>query len=132
MIRLLVAACLALVLAALIAARLGGTLGTGVLSGYLAGAGLSGLSVLYQGHVLARRPARALGASVLGFLVVLFAMLAGTLTLRFVEEVGARSDWRSFAVAFAAAGALLLPLGTWEAVRHEKRRVAAPAGAVTR
>jgi len=131
MIRLLIAACAALALAAGVSTRLEDRLGAGVLSGYLAGAGLAGLSVLYQSHVLSRHPGRALGASVAGFLVLLVALLAGVLSLRFVEAAAARADWRSFAVAFAAAGALLLPLGMWEAVRG-RRQPNAPAGTPVR
>ena len=122
------------VLATLVAAiwltfALEGAIGAGVLAGYLLGAGLTGLSVLYQRHVLVHRPERALNASVLGFLVALFALLLGTLAFRFVEPAAARVDWRSFAITFASAAFLVLPLGAWEAVREQRQRYAAARAA---
>jgi hypothetical protein len=54
---------------------------------------------------------------VLGFLVKLAALVAGALAGRFLEPAGARADYRTFVVAFAAAVALILPLGTWLALR---------------
>lgn len=120
--RLLVVVLAALVVALVCAARFGGALGGGVLAGYLLGAGLAGLSVLYQMHLLATRPARAMTASVLGFLVLLLALLFGGLSFRFLAPVAERADWRSFLITFALAGVLVLPFGTHEAVRHHRRR----------
>ena len=107
-----------------------GALGGGVLAGYLLGAGLSGLSFLYQRHVLATRPERALHASVLGFLVKLGALLFGALCFRYLPGASERVDWRSFLVAYAAAVALVLPLATWIAVQEQRqRRAMGAAGA---
>lgn len=122
--RLLAVVVAAFVAALVLASELGGALGGGVLAGYLLGAGLSGLSFLYTRHVLATRPAGALQASVLGFLVKLAALLLGALAFRFVEAAGARADWRSFLIAYAAAVALVLPFGTWAAVQEQRRRLA--------
>lgn len=119
--RLLVVVLAALVVALVCAQRFGGALGGGVLAGYLLGAGLAGLSVVYQMHLLATRPERAMAASVLGFLVLLVALLFGGLTFRYVAPVAERADWRSFLITFAVAGVLVLPLGTFEAVRHHRR-----------
>jgi MFS family permease len=120
--RLLVVVLAALVVALACAARFGGALGGGVLAGYLLGAGLAGLSVLYQMHLLATRPERAMTASVLGFLVLLVALFFGGLSFRYLEPVAERADWRSFLVSFAVAGVLVLPLGTHEALRNHRRR----------
>jgi len=120
--RLILAVLAALALALVLAARLGGALGGGVLAGFAAGAGLSGLGFLYQRHVLATRPERALQAAVVGFLAKLAVLLLGALAFRFVEPAGARVDWRSFVVAYAAAVAFVLPLATWVAVREQRER----------
>ena len=109
--RLIAVVLAALAVALVCAARFGGALGGGVLAGYFLGAGLAGLSVLYQMHLLATRPERAMAGSVLGFLVLIAALL-----------VGGRADWRSFLVTFALAGVLILPLGTFEAVRNQRQR----------
>jgi len=128
MTRLSLALLAALAAALACSARLGGALGNGVLAGYLAGAGLSGLSFLYQRHTLATRPERALSASVIGFLVKLATLLLGALAFRFIEPAGARVDWRGFVIAFAAAVALVLPLGTWIAVQERRQRAAGRVG----
>lgn len=120
--RLLVVVLAALVVALACAARFGGALGGGVLAGYLLGAGLAGLSVLYQMHLLATRPERAMAASVGGFLVLVLALVFGGLSFRYLAPVAEHADWRAFLVSFAAAGVLVLPLGTHEAVRHHRRR----------
>ncbi len=120
--RLLVVVLAALVAALACAARFGGALGGGVLAGYLLGAGLAGLSVLYQMHLLATRPERVMTGSVLGFLVLLVALLLGGLSFRYLAPVAERADWRSFLVTFAIAGLLVLLYGTFEAVRHHRRR----------
>jgi len=120
--RLILAVLAALALALVLAARLGGALGGGVLAGFAAGAGLSGLGFLHQRHVLATRPERALHAAVVGFLAKLAVLLLGALAFRFVEPAGARVDWRSFVVAYAAAVAFVLPLATWVAVREQRER----------
>lgn len=108
-----------------LALELGGRLGAGVLSGYLLGAALAGLSSLYQRHVLLTRPALALRASVVGFLVQLAALLLGALSFRYLSAAAERADWRSFVVAYGAAVMCVLPLGAWEAVREQRRRDAA-------
>ena len=120
--RLIAVVLAALVVALAFAARLGGALGGGVIAGYTLGAGLAGLSVLYQLHLLATRPERVLHASVLGFLVQLVALLLGALSFRFLGPAAERADWRSFLIAFAAAAALVLPFGTLEAVRFQRQR----------
>ena len=120
--RLLVVVLAALAVALACAARFGGALGGGVLAGYLLGAGLAGLSVLYQMHLLATRPERAMAGSVIGFLVLLLALLLGGLSFRYIAPVAERADWRSFLITFALAGVLVLLLGTFEAVRHQRRR----------
>ena len=120
--RLILAALAALIVALVVASKLGGALGGGVLAGYLMGAGLAGISVVYLQHLLATRPERALAGSVLGFLVLLMALLFGALSFRYLAPAAERADWRSFLIAFAGAVALLLPLGTMDAVRCQRRR----------
>ena len=121
MMRLSLASFLGFALAAFVAWQLGGRVGTGVLGGYLLGAGMSGLGVLYQRHMLITRPKQVLTALVVSFLAKLVALLLGALAFRFIPQLAEVADWRSFLVAFAAAVALVLPVGTWEAARVLKR-----------
>jgi hypothetical protein len=113
----------ALVAALLVASELGGTLGGGVVLGYLLGASMAGLSTLYVRHVARTRPDRALAAAVVGFLFKFAALLCGGLAFRFLEPLAARADYRSFLIAFVAAIALILPLGTWVALRGGREGV---------
>lgn len=117
MTRLILAMFLGTVAAAAVAWRLGGALGAGVLAGFLLGAGMSGLGVLWQRHVMLRRPERAMHAMALSLLAKLVALALGVACFRFVEVAGSRADWRSFLVAFGASVALVVPLGALDAVR---------------
>jgi hypothetical protein len=118
--RLIVVVLAALVVALACALRFGGPLGGGVIAGYLLGAGMSGLSVLYTLHLLSTRPQRVLTGQVLGFLALLGALLLGTLAFRYVPSAAERADWRAFSISFALAGVLVLLLGTLEAVRGQR------------
>jgi len=124
MMRLSLASFLGFAVAALVAWQLEGRLGAGVLGGFLLGAGMSGLGVLYQRHMLITRPKQVLTALVVSFLAKLVALLLGALAFRFIPELAEIADWRSFLVAFAGAVALVLPVGTWEAARVLKRHEA--------
>ena len=117
MTRLLIALCLGLLVAALVAWRLGGTLGGGVLSGYLLGGGIGGLGLLWQRHVLATRPEQAMTAVVTSFLAKLAMLGIGAVAFRYIEAAAARADWRSFLIAFAAAVALVVPVGAADVVQ---------------
>lgn len=121
--RLILAVLAAFAVALSVASELGGPAGAGVVLGYCLGAGLAGLSALYTRHVLRTRPARALQAAVFGFLVKLATLVAGALAFRFLEPVAARADYRTFLIAFAGAVALVLPLGTWVALRDRSSAV---------
>ncbi len=123
MIRLSLGSLAALAVALAVAWRLGGTLGAGVVAGFLLGAGMSGLGVLYERHLLRTRPERALTAFVVAFLAKLAVLILGGVAFRFIEAAAMRVDWRSFLIAFAAAVAVVLPLGTLDAVRSFKRQV---------
>jgi len=122
MLRLTLAAFSAFLAVLWLALRLGGAQGGGALAGYLLGAGLSGLGFLYQVHVLATRPARALAAQVTVFLVKLGALLMGACAFRYVGLLAERVDWQAFVIAYAAAVALILPLAAAEAVRQQRVR----------
>jgi hypothetical protein len=97
----------------------------GTLLGFLLGASLTGFGLAWQAHWLRLRPARAWRAQLEAFLAKLVLLTAFALVFRYVDVVGARVDWRAFVVAFAAAVALLLPLGTYENTTLASRRVAA-------
>ena len=122
MIRLTLATLVAFAAACAVAWRLGGTLGAGCLAGFLLGAGMCGLGVLYQRHTLLTRPEKSLQATVVAFLAKLVVLLIGGLAFRFLEPAAARADWRSFLIAFAAAVAVVLPLGAMDAVNATRRR----------
>jgi len=128
MMRLSLSSFVGLAVAAAVAWQLGGRLGAGVLGGYLLGAGMSGLGVLYQRHMLLTRPERVFSALVVSFLAKLVALLLGGLAFRFLAPVAEVADWRSFLIAFAGAVALVLPLGTWDAARVLKQRERLSAG----
>jgi len=119
----------ALAAALVCASRLEGAQASGVIVGTLMGSGLSGLSFLYQRHVLLTRPEKVMQAAVVGFLVKLSTLLLGALAFRFVEPAGARVDWVTFVVAYGASVALVLPLATHLALREQRRRAAHAAGA---
>jgi len=122
MIRLSIASLAGFAAAVVAAWRLGGTLGVGVLAGFLLGAGFSGLTVLFERHVLLTNPSRALQAFVVCFLAKLAVLLSGALAFRFLEAAAARVDWRSFLVAFAAAVAVVLPIGLLDVLSILRRR----------
>jgi len=117
----------AFAVACLVAVRLDGHLASGVVLGFSLGAGLSGLSFLYTRHTLVTSPRRVMAAFVVGFLVKLAALLVGALAFRYLPAAAERADWRSFVVAYGAAVALILPLGTMLAMRG-RRTGARPQG----
>ena len=122
MIRLSLASFLGLLAAALVAWRLGGREGAGIVSGYLLGAGFTGLGVLYQRHVILTSPERSMQAFTVSFLAKLVALLIGALSFRYIEAAAARADWRSFLLAFAAAVSVILPLGLIDVLQALRRR----------
>ena len=85
--------------------------GAGLLAGVLAGGGLALGGVRLQRAVLERRPERSLHAFALTFLAKLLVLVGGGLLLRFSAPLAERMDWRAFLLAYAAAVALLLPIG---------------------
>lgn len=122
MIRLSIATVLGFCAAFVIAAKLGGALGGGVLAGFTLGAGMSGIGAVYQRHMLRFRPELAMAATTVSFLAKLVALLVGALAFRYIETAAARADWRAFLVAFAAAVAIVLPLGVLDATSGKGRR----------
>jgi predicted MFS family arabinose efflux permease len=100
--------------AALLATRLDGLVARGVLTGYALGIFVSLSAGLWLRHVIRTRPERALQGLLVGFGVKLAVMLIAALSLRFVDELGSRADWRSFLLAYAVAAILGLFSSTWE------------------
>jgi len=123
---LLIGTLLGLAGAALAAVLLGGALGAGALSGFALAALLGLAASAWQVRLLRRRPARAFSVFAIAFLLKLAALLVGTLLLRYLEPIGARADWRGFALGFAAGVLWLSVLGPLALSRgHHQRRQAA-------
>lgn len=125
MIRLTIGTAIGALLAVAIAWNLGGALGGGVIAGFCLGAGIAGLGVMYQRHVLLTAPHRSFQALGISFIAKLAALLMGALAFRYIEAAGARADWRAFLVAFAVAVLIVLPLGTLDAASVVRRRAKA-------
>lgn len=121
MIRLSLIAALGAAVASWLAWSAGGAVGGGILAGYLFGAGLSGLGVLYQQHTLRTRPEFAFHAFTIAFFAKFVGMVLGALAFRYVPAAAARADWRSFLVAFAVAALLLLFSGSLDLLALTKR-----------
>lgn len=113
-------ALLAIALATPVAWRLGGAHAGGIALGVLLGGGLTLLFAAWQQRLLRTAPRRVMQALAAGMLLKLVVLLAVVLLLRFVEALGARCDWRSFLVAFAASAALVLLPRTVESMRLPK------------
>ncbi len=130
MIRLTTATLAALCVASVVASQLGGTTGVGVMVGFLLGAGCTGLGALFQRHILATAPSRSLHAFVLAFVGKLAVVVVGALIFRYMDSVAVRVDWRAFLVAYAASVAILLPVGSLDAItvlRHKAADSNTPA-----
>ncbi len=122
MTRTSIATTLGLVAAVLVAWQLGGALGGGVLMGFVMGAGMSVLGVLYQRHALIHRPETVLTATGVSFLAKFAVLFCGALVFRSIEEAAVWVNWRSFLVAYAAAVAVILPVGVIDATLAQRRR----------
>jgi hypothetical protein len=118
-----------LALAAGLAWYLGGREGTGVISGFLAGAAISGLSLELQRRVARERPQFLVHAVFAGFLLKACAVLGLTLTVALVPPLAAICDPVAFLVAFAAAALAILTPATLDTLRlvTPARAPAAPA-----
>lgn len=97
-----------------LAAWLGGAEGTGVLTGFLAGAAVTGACLLRQRKVLREMPSRALRSMVEGFLVKLAATVVVVLCFVIFPAVREAADLRTFFLAFAGSMLLVLFTGTFE------------------
>lgn len=100
-----------------LAAWLGGAEGTGVLTGFLAGAAVTGACLLRQRRVLRAQPSRALRSMVEGFLVKLAAVVAVVLCFVVFPVVRETADLRAFFLAFAGSILLVLFTGTVDNAR---------------
>ena len=96
---------------------LGGRVGTGALAGYLAGAFVAGLALLAQRRLANARPELIAASVMAGFLIKAFAMLALTLTVRYVPALADRLDAVAFLLGFAGAALLILGPATFETLR---------------
>ena len=86
----------------------------GVIAGYLLGAGMAWLGIMYQRHALMYRPKAAFAAHGVAMLAKLVVLLMGALSFRYIDAAAARADWRMFVLAFAAATVLLLASGAMD------------------
>jgi hypothetical protein len=89
----------------------------GVLVGFGAGAGLGGLLASWQARVLRARPAHALRAQTLAFLVKLAFLMASALAVRGIDALSARIDLKLYVLSFAVSIVLVLLLSVFEHAR---------------
>jgi hypothetical protein len=93
---------------------LGGAEGTGVLTGYLAGASVTGACFVRQRRIVSERPDRALRSMVEGFLAKLGAVVAVVLAFVLFPALREIADLRTFLLAFTGSMLLLLFTGTFD------------------
>jgi len=115
MTRLSIATLIGLALAGWAAWQLEPTIGAGVLCGYLLGAALTMVGSMRQREALASHPERSLAVFAGSFLLKLIVLVLAAVSLRYVEALAVRIDWRGFCVAYAAAVTLVLPFGAIDA-----------------
>ena len=117
MIRTTITTVLVLGLAALLAWRLGGIVGAGVLVGALGGTTIASVGASLQLKIAKTAPKRLFSAFTVGFLLKMFAALAGALALRYLPEAAALCDWQSFLLAFAVGAVCVMMAGISDLVR---------------
>jgi hypothetical protein len=126
MIRTTITTVLVLGLAALLAWRLGGVVGAGVLAGTLGGATVASIGASLQHKIAKTAPKRLFSAITVGFLLKMFAALAGALAFRYVPEAAAVCDWQSFLLAFAVGAVCVMMAGISDLVRLGVLRAPVP------
>ena len=117
MIRFSIASFIALGVAIVIAMQWGGTMGGGVLAGAALGCAFSALGALYMAHTLRTQPRLAMQTFAISFLLKMVVLVIGAVAFRFLPQAAERVDHRGFMVAYAAAIAILVPLGSFDALR---------------
>jgi hypothetical protein len=126
MIRTTITTVFALGLAALLAWRLGGVVGTGVLVGAMGGATVASVGASLQLKIAKTAPKRLFPAFTVGFLLKMFAALAGALAFRYVPEAAALCDWRSFLLAFAVCAIFVMMAGMADLMKLGVHRAPVP------
>ena len=124
MIRFSIACLIAMALAIVIALQLGGVLGNGVLSGAGLGCAFSALGAIYMAHTLRTKPSQVLHTFSISFLAKLFVLVMGAMAFRYIPQAAERVDYRGFMVAYAAVIAILVPLGSFDALRGMRKQLA--------
>ncbi|MBK7642070.1 MAG: hypothetical protein IPJ19_03310 [Planctomycetes bacterium] len=114
-----------LALASAAAWTLGGSQGAGVLAGFCAGASVAGLCLLLQRKTAQHRPQFLVQAVLAGFLIKAFALLVGTLAVRYYAPLAQVCDAVTFLLAFAVSAIAILVPATLDTLRLlETRRTA--------
>lgn len=119
-----------LAVAGVLAWMQGGAVGGGILCGALAGAALTGLSVLRLRHAARYRPQQIFRAMVEGFLAKLAVLLFGALAFRGIDQLAARIDSKAFLLTFVSVALVILIPGTIESARILSARRAVGATTV--
>ena len=117
MIRSTVTCLIGLGIAILVALQLGGAQGTGVMMGFLGGAGLTGLGVMAQRYMMLHMPERVFHVHLLAFLMKLGTVGIMAVLFKTNDALAQRADFGSFALSFAAAVAVILPVGAMDVAR---------------
>jgi len=108
---------LGLGVALLVALKLGGAQGTGVTMGFLGGAGLTCLGVMAQRYMMLHSPERVFQVHLLAFLLKLGTIGVMALLFETNDALAQRVDFAAFALSFAAAVAVILPVGAMDVAR---------------
>ena len=112
--------------AAPVAWSLGGAEGTGVAAGYLLAAAVALWGIETQRRTALQAPQKVWTAFVLAFFAKFGGLVAGTLLLRFVPDLGERCDWRMFLLSYGLTALVVLVAGM-PGVASAHRRESEPA-----
>jgi hypothetical protein len=100
-----------------------GSLGNGIMAGAGLGVAFCALGAMYMAHTLRTRPVLAMQAFAISFLMKLVVLVVGAIAFRYIPQAAARVDYRGFMVAYAALIAVLVPVGSFDALRGIRQQI---------
>ncbi len=123
MIRFSIASLVVIAVAFGVAMSLGGSLGNGVVAGAGLGCAFSALGAIYMAHTLRTSPKLVLQTFSISFLLKLMVLVIGAVAFRYLPQAAERVDYRGFMVAYAGVIALLVPVGSFDALRGIRKQL---------